>query len=91
MKLPRIRILRHWSVSEPIERGYWLLCVEPRWPILKFETLEFGNELPFPPRDDYSFDIVVEHFEEKGSCGKQIWAVDLSSIVKRLRRTICAN
>lgn len=84
MEIPRIRILRHWDRTKTDMRGYWLLLIEPRWPIFSFCYEESLNELRglFPTREDDTLDIVVEYFDRTkkpfaGGCKKTIWATDL--------------
>ena len=86
MKIPRLRILRHWDRAETDVRGCWLLIIEPRWPIFRFWCEESLSELRglFPTKEDDTLDIIVEHFDRtkfSGDCKGAIWAVDLFDLM----------
>lgn len=87
MRIPRLRLLRHWDRKKTSMRGCWLLIIEPRWPIVRFVFEESPDELRgiFPTKEDDTLDVVVEHFDRTkigGDCVyPPIWHTDLCDVL----------
>ena len=86
MRIPRLRILRTWDRAESNYTGYWLLLIEPRWPLVRFFSHEELNTLRelLPTKEDDTLDVIIEHFDQtktSGDCMGTIWATDLFGIM----------
>lgn len=78
MNVPRIRvrILRHkWK---NYHHGFWLLMFQSHWPLIKFNRRQMKHDSIAELLDcvnTSSFDMILEHYDEKGGCGKKIWEI----------------
>ncbi len=86
MEIPRIRILHTWADSNTNICGYWLLLIEPRWPIVNYSsaTMEDNVHSLLRMKRKSTLDFIVEHFNRNavnmGDCKETVWALDLEDL-----------
>ena len=86
----RIRLLSHWSSSKDSTQGYWLLTIEPQWPLMRFSSHEEHlYKTIFPIKDEHSLDVVLEHYKPgmlgRGDCQGTILGIDLYDLAKWMK------